>query len=111
MTTAWPKWMYRKHPMLGHFDRTLVLDEKAHQALLEEGNEQVKADGAAGTQWTAEAAGHGFTVRPASLMHASHVTPNHHETPLHEAVSQVEIDPSKVTAADISMVTAGDLHA
>jgi hypothetical protein len=87
---AYPKWKYRKHPDLGVFQSTLVASAEAEAEI--------------GDTWSDDPAGTGFQVRPASQLHATHITDGEQ---LYEVVTDATGAPIE---AVIASVTTGDIH-
>lgn len=87
------KWMYRKHPELGHFDRTMVTTEQAEKELLEDG-------------WSEDPTAHGFKVRPATQIHTAHIVKGE-GLQLHEVVPDVP-SVETITADDVGTLNVTD---
>jgi hypothetical protein len=85
---SYPKWKYRKHPVLAIFQSTLVLSLEAETEL--------EAD------WSDNPAATGFQVRPATQLHTAHITDG---LPLHEVVTDATGAP---LIAEIAITTTGD---
>lgn len=83
------KWKYRKHPIDGGFQSTLVTNAAAEIEL--------------GADWSDDPADTGFQVRPAAQVHASHVT----DPPLFEPVTDATSEP---VTASIEIILAGDIN-
>ena len=86
---GYPKWKYRKHPVLGCFQATLVADAATESTL--------------DPDWSDDATTTGFAVRPASQINPAHIT----ESTLFEVITDNTGTP--VTAA-IALTTAGDIN-
>lgn len=86
---AIPKWMYRKHPIVGNFQSTHVTTEKAAEELAAEG-------------WSDNADEHGVAVRPAAQMHPAHAAAG----PVYEVAGTAAGQP--VTPAEIALTVEGD---
>lgn len=85
-----PKWKYRKHPTLGVFQSTLVANAIAEAEL--------------GPDWSDDPVDTGFQVRPATQIHAAHITDG---PVLHEVVS---VSRGRPLQASIDITTTGDIH-
>jgi len=86
---AFPKWKYRKHPLDGYFQATLVLTEVAESELE--------------TNWSDDPADTGFQVRPAAQAYESHVT----DIPLFEVITDAS-NPAVEATLDLTLV--GDIN-
>ena len=91
---AYPKWKYRRHPILGVFQATLVASAGAESEL------EVESE----ASWSDDPKSTGFEVRLARWIHDSHVV---EDLPLHEVVTDASGEPILV---DIAVTTAGDVH-
>lgn len=84
---SFPKWKYRRHPVLNVFQSTLVANSEAETEL--------------GAEWSDNPEDTGFAVRAAGQIHPSHIASN----VLHEAVSDAS---QPATEAKIDAVMYGD---
>ena len=85
---SFPKWKYRKHPVIGAFQATLVADAEAEATL--------------DPDWSDDATTTGFAVRPATQINPAHFT----AVPLYEVVTDATGTP---VTAEIAITTTGDV--
>jgi len=85
---AFPKWKYRKHPIEGYFQATLVANAKSETEL--------------GHDWSDDPVSTGFAVRQATQINAAHIT----EIPLFEVITDATNAPVE---AVIEIILVGDI--
>lgn len=84
-----PKWKYRRHPIEGYFQATLVTSALAELEL--------DAD------WSDTPDSTGFQVRPAAQVHESQIT----DTPLFEGITDAS---SPAVEATLDLTLVGDIN-